>query len=168
MLLSRAGEYRPKYRAGEAPKQECTRSPKGQVMIGVLTPDEIDQMLHRHSVGRLAVAANDRPYVIPIAYAYDGSSVYAYSGPGRKIDVMREQPVVCFEVDEVQGPGEWRSVVAEGRFEEVTSEAARREALALLKITNGSAARALSPNGRGVIFRIRLTERSGRFEQRDE
>ena len=136
-------------------------------MIGTLTPDEIDQLLRRQTVGRLAVTLNDRPYVVPIAYAYDGASVYAYSGPGRKVDVMREQPVVCFEVDEMRGPGEWRSVVAEGRFEEITGDPARREALTLLGIANGSLARVLEPASRAVIFRIRLTERSGRFERGD-
>ena len=136
-------------------------------MIGVLSTDEIDQLLKRQSVGRLACTANDRPYVVPITYAYDGSSVYAYSGPGRKIEMMREQPLVCFEVDEVDGPSEWRSVVAEGTYEELTSERSRREALALLGITNGAVARALNQANRGVVFRIRLGDRSGRFEQRD-
>ena len=136
-------------------------------MIGVLTPDEIDQLLHRQTVGRLGCTANDRLYVIPITYAYDGLSVYAYSGPGRKIEMMREQPLVCFEVDEVDSASEWRSVVAEGTYEELTTERSRREALSLLGIGDGAVSRALSPSDRGVVFRIRLTDRSGRFEQRD-
>lgn len=136
-------------------------------MIGVLSPDEIDALLRRHRVGRLAVAANDRPYVVPITYAYDGASIYAFSGPGRKIDVMREQPLVCFEVDEVTGPSEWRSVVAEGRYEELCDEPSRREALALLGITNGVVARTLAAGSRNVVFRVRLTECGGRFERRD-
>jgi hypothetical protein len=136
-------------------------------MIGVLSPDEIEAMLRRHTVGRLAVSVNDRPYVVPITYAYDGVSVYAFSGPGRKIDVMREQPLVCFELDEVAGSAEWRSVVAEGVYEELTTDPARREALALLGITNGVVARTLEAGGRNVIFRVRLTERAGRFERRD-
>ncbi len=136
-------------------------------MIGVLSPDEIDALLRRNRVGRLGVAVNDRPYVVPITYAYDGSSIYAFSGPGRKIDVMREQPLVCFEVDEVLGPSEWRSVVAEGRYEELADEGARREALAMLGITNGAVARTLAAGSRNVVFRVRLTERGGRFERRD-
>ena len=136
-------------------------------MIGLLTSDEIDAVLRRHRIGRLACTANDRPYVVPIAYAYDGAAIYAHSGPGRKIDVMREQPLVCFEVDEVDGPSEWRSVVAEGRYEELVDERARREALALLGAAGGAVGRGLQANGHGVVFRIRLEERSGRFERRD-
>jgi nitroimidazol reductase NimA-like FMN-containing flavoprotein (pyridoxamine 5'-phosphate oxidase superfamily) len=141
---------------------------QGTSMIGVLATDEIDQILRRQTIGRIACSSNDHPYIVPITYAYDGQSVYAFSGPGRKIEIMREQPRVCFEVDEVDGPGEWRSVVAEGTYEELTSEKARREALFLLGIDNGPARRALAPNSRGVIFRIRLDTRSGRFEQHDE
>lgn len=138
-----------------------------RIMIGVLSPDEIDDVLQRHRVGHLACASNDRPYVVPITYAYDGCCIYAYSGLGRKIDTMREQPLVCFQVDEQDGPSEWRSVIAEGRYEELRDDAARREALALLGITNGAVSRALHAGNGAVVFRIRLTERSGRFERRD-
>lgn len=138
-------------------------------MIGVLGPDEIDALLHRHRVGRLACTANDRPYVVPITYAYDGGCIYAYSGPGRKIETMREQPLVCFEVDEVEGDSEWRSVVVEGRYEEVTDESGKRLALALLGEAEGrdGVGRGLLADGPGVVFKIRLEERSGRFERRD-
>ena len=137
-------------------------------MIGTLSPEEIEAILRRHRVGRIACSANDRPYVVPITYAYDGSYVYGYSTVGRKIDVMREQPLVCFEVDEVDGPASWRSVIAEGVYEEVTAHGARQEALARLTRPSGNAV-PRSPNAanRIVVFRLRLTEKSGRFERHD-
>lgn len=137
-------------------------------MIGVLTTDEIDQVLRRHRVGRIACSQHDRPYIVPITYAYDGAAVYSYSGLGRKIEVMREQPMVCFEVDEMDGPGAWRSVVAEGTYEELTGGTARRDALVLLGLKAMASASILQPNSRGVVFRILLTGRSGRFERWDD
>jgi nitroimidazol reductase NimA-like FMN-containing flavoprotein (pyridoxamine 5'-phosphate oxidase superfamily) len=137
-------------------------------MIGLLAPDEIESMLRRHTVGRLACSANDRPYVVPLAYAYDGACLYGFATVGRKVEVMREQPLVCFELDEIEGPSIWRSVVAEGVYEELTDERQRRAALALLDGRGpGLVPPGLDAAGPVVLFRIRLTDRSGRFERRD-
>lgn len=139
-------------------------------MIGLLSPDEIEALLRRQRVGRLGCSANDRPYVVPITYAYDGRFVYGYSTLGRKIGVMREQPLVCFEVDEVLGPAAWRCVIAEGLYEELSDDAAREEALPRLTAGGGELVpRNLcsSAADRVVVFRLRLTEKSGRFERRD-
>ena len=87
-------------------------------MIGLMSEAEIDAMLARHQVGRLGCTANDRPYVVPVNYVYDGSNIYCYSAPGRKIDTMREQPLVAFEVDEIESDSSWRCVIIEGRFHE--------------------------------------------------
>ena len=139
-------------------------------MIGMLSADEIDRLLRRQHVGRLACTADDRPYVVPINYAYDGDFLYGYGVPGRKIDVMRRQPRVCFEVDEVDGESEWRSVVVEGLFEELTEARGRQSALQQLNghgPRNSPVARGLDASTRLVLFRIRVTTRSGRFERRD-
>lgn len=83
---------------------------------------------------------------------------------------MRWQPRVCFELDELDRESEWRTMVADRLFEEITNDEQRRTALWLL---NGHGSD-LRPVGRGldaapqlVLFRIRLTARSGRFERRD-
>jgi len=136
-------------------------------MIGILTPDEVDSMLRRNRVGRLGCSANDRPYVVPIGYAYDGTYLYSYGTPGRKIEVMREQPLVCFQLDEIEWPSTWRSVVAEGVYEELTDEPARRRAIGLLANGAGLVARGLDASFPMIVYRIRLTESSGRFERRD-
>lgn len=137
-------------------------------MIGVMTSEEIETMLRRHRVGRIGCSANDRPYVVPITYAYDGGYVYAYSALGRKIEVMREQPLVCFEVDEVEGDVAWQSVIAEGVYEELPDGEDRRDALRRLLPGDGQiVSRSLNGGSRFVVFRLRLTERSGRFERRD-
>jgi hypothetical protein len=142
----------------------------GGAMIGTLSPDEIEAMLSRQRVGRIGCSANDRPYVVPINYIYADGHVYAYSTLGRKIHTMREQPLICFEVDEIDGPSSWRSVVAEGIFEELTNENERGRAVERLAgIGRGLVSPGLTDRGlQGlIIFRLRLTEKSGRFERRD-
>jgi uncharacterized protein len=137
-------------------------------MIGILGPDEIDAVLRRQRVGRLACSANDRPYVVPIAYAYDGSAIYGCSMPGRKVDVMREQPLVCFEVEEVISPVSWRCVLVEGVYEELADGDARRTALARLTPEGGRAvAPSHSANGQLIVFRLRPVASTGRFERHD-
>ena len=79
-----------------------------------LDADGIEAVLRRAIVGRIACCAHDgeRPYLVPIPFGYDGESVYSISGPGRKLDIMRAQPAVAFEVDEVEAEDRWRSVIA--------------------------------------------------------
>src|SRR5215831_3536175 len=99
--------------------------------ISELPPDEIEELLRTAIVGRIACCAhgiegNDgRPYVVPLAYGYDGEAIYAHSGVGRKIRTMRAQPLVSVEVDEAEASDRWRSVIAEGVYEELSDPAAR-------------------------------------------
>ena len=60
------------------------------------------------------------------------------------------------EVDHVEGPADWRTVIAWGRYEELAGPDADR-ALDLVM------ARCPPPSREGVMFRILLDERSGRF-----
>jgi nitroimidazol reductase NimA-like FMN-containing flavoprotein (pyridoxamine 5'-phosphate oxidase superfamily) len=140
-------------------------------MIGLLSDEELESMLQRHRVGRLACTWHDRPYVVPINYIYDGDAIYAYSSVGRKIGMMRSQPRVCFEVDEIDGPSAWKSVVVEGSYEELPDESAER-GHALLLLTRDADSPVLRTivdgySDRIIIFRIAIDDRSGRFERRD-
>jgi hypothetical protein len=137
-------------------------------VIGVLGQREIDVVLRRGRIGRLACSANDRPYVVPITYAYDGGAIYGCTMPGRKVDVMREQPLVCFEVEEIIGPTCWRCVLVEAVFEELADEAARQAALARLAPDSGRAvAPSQTANGQLIVFRLRPLATTGRFERHD-
>lgn len=134
--------------------------------IFVLDEDGIESLLRSALVGRIACCSHDgdRPYLVPIPYGYDGESVYSISGPGRKLDIMRAQPKVSFEVDEAVAEDRWRSVIAEGEFEEIVDVAERRRAIEIVQPSNG--VESVSPAM--VIYRIRLTRKSGRFEVPDD
>ena len=134
-----------------------------------LPADEIDDLLRTSIVGRIACCGHGavgegRPYLVPLAYGYDGESIYAHSGPGRKLDLMRVEPRVTFEVDAAQAPDRWRSVIAEGTFEELTDPDQCEHALDTI-YRPPAAIPTLGPGT--VVFRIRLTARSGLFETPD-
>ncbi len=135
-------------------------------VIRVLADDDIEELLRTAIVGRIACCdhgqnSDGRPYLVPLAYGYDGEAVYAHSGPGRKLDFMRAQPLVTFEVDEATAPDRWRSVIAEGMFEEITEENARHAAL---RIIYPEPSPLPELGAFTVVYRIRLTGRSGRYE----
>jgi nitroimidazol reductase NimA-like FMN-containing flavoprotein (pyridoxamine 5'-phosphate oxidase superfamily) len=136
-------------------------------MVGLLSQDEIEGLLRRRRIGHIGCCIDARPYVVPVDFAYDGQAVYVVSGPGRKIDAMRTDPRVCFEVDEINesdGAVEWRSVIADGVYVELTDDRGRRAALTLLGKICPDSPSCMSDIPAGmIIFRIDLTERTGRF-----
>src|SRR5579884_3829250 len=91
-------------------------------MFGELSQEQIDQVLHAGIVGRIGCHAEGKTYVIPISYVYDGESIYAQSLAGLKLQMMRLNPEVCFEVDQIKNASNWQSVIAWGTFEELKGE----------------------------------------------
>jgi nitroimidazol reductase NimA-like FMN-containing flavoprotein (pyridoxamine 5'-phosphate oxidase superfamily) len=125
---------------------------------------EIDEFLRGEFVGRIGCHADGETYVVPVIYAYDGEAVYVYSIEGRKVGMMRSSPEVCFEVDRYDGPGEWRSAIAYGRYEELEGAGAER-AKTLLRERFASGPRGPRPRSDGgtpVAFRIVIREVTGR------
>ena len=140
-------------------------------MLGDLTADETDRLLRHQQIGRLGVAGEGRVYIFPIAYGYDGAYIYGHSQLGLKVRLMREHPEVCFEVEEVASPARWRTVMAHGTFEELWDEASRDDAFAQIAAQGELAPLSLAPyTGHMetlIVYRIRVTETTGRFEHDD-
>jgi hypothetical protein len=105
---------------------------------------DIDEILDRAEVGRMGTCADGIPYITPVNFVRRGDDIYFHSAlEGRKIDNIRANPQVCFEVDEPLGAvvtGEsacavsysYRCVIIQGRAQLVEDEAEKREALTLL------------------------------------
>jgi len=150
-------------------------------MLGELNRSQIDDILGSQAVGRIGCHASGRTYVVPVTYVYDGASnVYFHSNEGLKIQMMRANPSVCFEVDVVFDLGNWQSVVALGRFEELTGEAAARGLELVMKgllpfitgeTTTPSHGLRFSAHQKKlrtevIVARVALLEITGRFEKR--
>jgi uncharacterized protein len=148
-------------------------------MLGQLDPQEIETLLQTELIGRLGCHAGLRTYIVPITYAYSDNSIYARTTDGLKLQMMRKNPAVCFQVDHIDDLANWKSVVVWGSYEELDgAEAGHAMATLLGKMLPRTISaqatqttktltrqnRARTENLPAVIFCIRIAEKTGRFE----
>ena len=63
--------------------------------------DEMEKILERALVGRLWLADDGEPYVVPLNFVYADGRIFFHTGlEGRKLEIIKKNPRVCFEVDE--------------------------------------------------------------------
>jgi uncharacterized protein len=149
-------------------------------MVAELTEQETTEFLKSHRLGRIGCNDGKRTYVVPLSYVYSGPDILCHSRGGLKIEMMRRNPSVCIEVDDVTDYRHWKSVIAWGEYEELTNDKEIDDAHNLFKDKNLSIKFSLSamppnsvPDGQRVekpestelvFFRIRITEMTGRYE----
>jgi nitroimidazol reductase NimA-like FMN-containing flavoprotein (pyridoxamine 5'-phosphate oxidase superfamily) len=137
-----------------------------------------EMILARNHIGRLAFSFKDRPDIEPISYVYKDGWIYGRTSHGTKTDTIGMNKWVAFEVDEVEGPFKWRSVVVKGPFNVMTQIAAREHdptdtsivedpafalGVALLRSMIPETFDASDPLPfRNTVFRIHLDEVTGR------
>lgn len=135
--------------------------------------------------GHLGCCANERPYVLPLAYVFQDDVIYGQTTEGKKVETLRQNPNVCFQVQR-QEPGQWQSVICWGRYEELDLEkiktleltaiveelaktiaAIQRDVGILIPFSfEDGTITALAENGRkSTLFRIVVTEKTGRLYQ---
>ncbi|MCD8340560.1 MAG: pyridoxamine 5'-phosphate oxidase family protein [Clostridiales bacterium] len=113
----------------------------------VTDPQKIDAIIQSCDCCRVAFATDDAPYIVPLNFGFaweQGKRVFYFHGAaqGRKIDLLRESPVVGFELDTdhrlnvgdtgCQYSYRFQSVIGTGRAALVEDEAQKRQALCLL------------------------------------
>lgn len=151
-------------------------------MFGTLTNEEMENLLSSQLIGHLGYHANGITSVVPMSYSYNNGAIYAHSRKGGKIESMRAFPNVCFQVDDTHNLSNWKSVVCRGVFEELTAKEQQQEALHILNSRrfpmNNSQTMHLGSdwpfeekvveNIDGIFFRIRILEKTGRFEKSND
>lgn len=107
------------------------------MLIEDMTEHESLDLLSRVRFGRLGCAYKSEPYVVPVYFACSGRILYGFATFGQKIRWMRANPLVCVEAEERDRQLGWKTVVAFGRYEELSDvpewEAERQHAQALLQ-----------------------------------
>ena len=109
---------------------------------------DIEGIIRRCQVCRLAMVDGDAPYVVPLNFGYALDTAarrleLAFHGAleGRKVDVLRRDPRVCFEMDIPHGlldlgggrfSYRFESVIGSGRAVFAESHAEKRRLLGLL------------------------------------
>jgi nitroimidazol reductase NimA-like FMN-containing flavoprotein (pyridoxamine 5'-phosphate oxidase superfamily) len=133
---------------------------------------EIESILGRNNVGRLAYCHRGWADIEPIHYVYADGSVWGRTAPGMKLASIAENYHVAFEVDEIESLFQWRSVVLRGVFYRLsptgsaeTAEAWER-AVELVRSLVPETLTAEDPVPfRWVFFRIGIEEIRGRAAQ---
>ena len=136
-------------------------------MITTLNDSQARELLRSARVARLGCIVNGEPYITPINYNFEGDYIYSHSLAGLKITALRANPRACVQVDHVENDLRWRSVLAFGSFEEISSPNERNEVLSkLLKrfplltpIESVIVADGCSPEV--IVFRIKIDRITG-------
>jgi nitroimidazol reductase NimA-like FMN-containing flavoprotein (pyridoxamine 5'-phosphate oxidase superfamily) len=149
-------------------------------MLGELNEKQIEALLKRQVTGRIGCTEAGVPYIVPVNYVYDGKQILSHSTPGKKIDMMRKNPRVCFQVDEIANIFNWQSVIAWGRFEEINDM--HEKELAMMALTHRIIPFAEKPGNHPshglaeneedmgtkldlILYKIVLIGKTGRFER---
>ncbi len=96
------------------------------VKIPPMKKEEYDTLLANNHLSKIAFTKDNRTYIAPFLYAFDGKRLYFLpSRYGRKMDFFHANPHVSVEVDEVAPDmSSYRFVTLSGRLEEVTEKTA--------------------------------------------
>lgn len=149
-------------------------------MLGELNEKEMDDLMRKQVTGRLGCHADGTTYIVPVNYTYDGRFIYAHSAGGMKIAMMRKNPEVCFEVDEIDTVFRWKSVIAWGRYEEIDDITEKQRIMQsiihrVMPPASNPAdhpSHGITPNESDIgttvdliIYRIAIKKKTGRYER---
>ena len=81
-----------------------------------LSDDECLEVLSRNDIGRLAFSFHDAVDIRPVNYIQDGNWLFGRTSMSDKLTTLRHNQWVAFEVDEIDGPFNWKSIIARGSF----------------------------------------------------
>ena len=142
-------------------------------MLGDLNKKELLDLLERQVIGRLGCHSAGETYIVPVNYVYKNNAIYAHSGNGKKIDMMRANPKVCFQIDEIRDTFQWKSAILWGNFVELAGEE-RQQAMQgiihrIMPLTNRPSEETshgipVEKHASLVVYKIDLTEATGRYE----
>jgi uncharacterized protein len=93
------------------------RADAKHVVIQELSRGESEALLTKHHVGRLGISFHDRVRVELANYVYHEGWIYARTEHGSDLASMQHHPWAAFEVDEIDGMYDWRTVEVSGSIE---------------------------------------------------
>jgi hypothetical protein len=150
-------------------------------MKGNLNSNQINNLLSSQAIGRLACCDGKFPYIIPMTYTYDGNYIYGQTNEGKKLDIMRTNPNIAFQVDSYLDIYNWQSVIIYGQFEEIKDdeddharELLLKKVMPLVTCSNirkntyssvGIADSRENETAEAIMFRILINEKTGRFDR---
>ena len=66
----------------------------------ITNQSDIESILQKAEVCRLGLLDGNVPYIVPVHYGYKKGQIYIHAAKeGKKIDLIKKNPKVCFEVE---------------------------------------------------------------------
>ncbi|MEA2041921.1 MAG: pyridoxamine 5'-phosphate oxidase family protein [Bacteroidota bacterium] len=109
---------------------------------------EIEQILRRATICRIAFHDEEYPYIVPMNYGYSNKALYFHSATeGRNLDLLRRNSKVGFEIEEFHaletGPmscswtTQYRSLLGTGTLEIISNYSNKTAGLEILMAHHG-------------------------------
>lgn len=137
--------------------------------FGELNAKEIEALLRRNSVGRIAFSFHDSVDIRPIHFVWRKGWLFGRTSPSDKLVTLRHNQWVAFEVDEIDGPFDWSSVVVRGTFYRLSPEGSVHDVRLYrraVRAIRGFAPKALTKDDtvpfRSAVFGITIDSATGR------
>ena len=138
--------------------------------VEVMATGEITALLLRVGFGHLGCARDGHPYVLPMHYAYDGRELYFVTTEGTKTEFIAANDEVCFQVEEISDPSNWRSVMLVGTARRIRKADELEQAMQLVTERNPTLTPALNRTDAGpwhrqnnlAVYRVKPTALYGR------
>jgi len=120
------------------------------------------ELVKTKKYGNLALCNKNLPYCIPITYTYTDTALLLYQrSRGRTLEYLEANQRACFEIHDIKGFRDYRSVIIEGWISRVTDPAELRESLRVLEgtinLADGpyeEAVRAVTSGKVGGVYKI--------------
>ena len=138
--------------------------------------ETLEAILNQAPVCRIGLSDHDMPYVVPVNFGYKDGCVYIHSSQqGRKMEIVKRNPNVCFEVevDVETVPGEipckwtvkFKSVIGFGKASIIEDPDEKRHALnVIMEHYSGIFDNSYNPKSfdLAAIIKIRIESMTGK------
>lgn len=135
----------------------------------------INKILSESMICRIGLFDEEYPYVVPVNFGYKNNSLYIHSAlNGKKIDLIKKNNKVCFEIEEAYKIVEdeiscnwttkYRSVIGYGDIEIVSDFEEKKKGLDVIMTQHGKTVNTYSDKlvKRVVILKLNIKNATGK------
>jgi len=144
-----------------------------------MSKGDTELLMRESKVGRIGVCNDGEPYIVPVLFVYDkikGEILFHCAKKGKKMQILKTNPKVCFETDEMsklvlsKSPCNsnllYRSVIAFGKATFIDDAVEKAQALNSLmkKYAEGPEVDLITPEKavNTQIVKIKITSKTGK------
>ena len=109
----------------------------------------LEDILRQSKICRIGMIDNGMPYILPFNYGYNDNQIYIHCAlSGKKIDLLRENPRVSFEMEQTveivkndkacKWTTTYRSIVGYGNIDIITDFVQKQKGLEIIMAHNGA------------------------------